>query len=223
MVFYTARDNERAIPLLEAARDGLPKAEPAREYLAAAYADRGQQVEAEQEAEAARLFPDSNLTYYSYLYDYWREEDLRHHLTGLRKAGIPEWPFGFEDEKPIGSMARSLRDLVDDKTWTGKHKNGTDFIQYFDKAGNTAYRSANTNITGRGRIEDDRLCESFEGYFLDHTACGYVFRNTHPTRPGGRAAGRGLCQRHARCSQILLARQAIYRPGRAAAARPLFR
>ena len=40
IVFYTARENERAIPLMEAARDALPNAEPAREYLAAAYAHR---------------------------------------------------------------------------------------------------------------------------------------------------------------------------------------
>ena len=47
VVLYTARENERAIPLLEAARDGLPNAEPAREYLAAAYAHSGDRERAE--------------------------------------------------------------------------------------------------------------------------------------------------------------------------------
>jgi len=181
VVFYAARQNERAIPLLEAARDGLPNAEPSREYLAAAYAHRGDRQHAAQEVQKLlQLFPDCNLTYYTYLYDYWHEEDRRYHLDGLRGAGITEWPFGFEGREADRVGGAELRELVSDKTWTGRRKNGTDFIQYFDKAGNTAYRSANTNVTGMIEVRDDRLCEKFEGYFLDRMACGYVYRNTTP-------------------------------------------
>jgi adenylate cyclase len=124
------------------------------------------------------LFPDSNLTYYGYLYDYWREDDLRYHLTGLRTAGVPEWPFNFEGKQADQVMEANLRDLVNDKSWAGRHRNGTGFIQYFDKAGNTAYRSANTNITGVIEVRGNRLCERFSGYFLDRMVCGYVYRNT---------------------------------------------
>ena len=149
VTFYTARENDDAIPLLEAARDALPNVETAREYLAAAYTYRATKCAGKQEAaNLQRLFPDTNLTYYTYLYDYWRADDLRYHLTGLRAAGITEWPFGFEGQKADQVGGAELRGLVSGKTWTGRHKNGTDFIQYFDKAGNTAYRSANTNITG---------------------------------------------------------------------------
>ncbi len=98
--------------------------------------------------------------------------------TGLKEAGIPEWPFGFEGREADQVGGAQLRELVSDKTWTGRHKNGTEFIQYFDKAGNTAYRSANTNVTGVIEVRDDRLCEKFDGYFLDRMACGYVYRNT---------------------------------------------
>jgi adenylate cyclase len=179
VVLYTARQNDRAIPTIEAARDGLPNAEPAHEYLAAAYAHQGDQEHAQREAaKLLELFPDSNLTYYSYLYDYWFNDDLSRHLAGLRMAGIPEWPFGFEGRDADQVGGAELRNLVNDKTWTGKHKNGTEFIQYFDKAGNTAYRSANTSITGVIEVRDNSLCEKFEGYFLDKMACGYVYRNT---------------------------------------------
>ncbi|MGH6858837.1 MAG: adenylate/guanylate cyclase domain-containing protein [Phyllobacterium sp.] len=179
IVLYTAQENGRAIPLMEAARTGLPKAEPALEYLAAAYSHADDRTRAAQ--EAARLlevFPDSNLTYYAYLYDYWRDGDLRYHLSGLRAAGIPEWPFGFQAKAADQIRGQELRDLVSGKTWAGKHRNGTAFIQYFDKSGSTAYRSANTNITGTAEIRDDRLCEQFTGYFLDRMVCGYVYRNT---------------------------------------------
>ena len=184
VVFYTAHENERAIPLLETARDGLPNTEPAREYLAAAYAHRGDRQRAALEvAKLLELFPDSNLTYYSYLYDYWREDDRRYHLTGLREAGVTDWPFGFEGSKTDQLSAAELTVLISDKTWTGRHKNGTNFIQYFDKSGNTAYRSANMNVTGVIEVQDNRLCEKFDGYFLDRMSCGYIYRNRTQDEP----------------------------------------
>jgi len=184
VVLYMAHQNQRAISLLETARDALPRTEPAREYLAAAYIRQDDRPHAQQEAASLlELFPDSNLTYYSYLYDYWREVDLSYHLAGLGKAGIPQWPFGFEGRKADQLGDAELHDLVSGRTWTGKHKNGTDFIQYFDTAGNTAYRSANTNITGVVEIRDGRLCEKFEGYFLNRMTCGYVYRNADKERP----------------------------------------
>lgn len=184
VVYYMGRDNDRAVPMLAAAGEALPKAEPAHEYLAAAYARKGDEQQGKQEADKLlSLFPDTNLTYYSYLYDYWSEEDRVYHLAGLDKAGVPEWPFGFTEPQADRLDAAELAALVDDKTWAGKHKNGTDFIQYFGKGGNTAYRSANTNITGTFEIHDDRLCEKFEGYFLDRLACGYVYRNTGVEEP----------------------------------------
>jgi adenylate cyclase len=185
IVFYTARDNRRAIPLIEAARDALPNAEAAREYLTAAYAYEGDRVRSAQEkAKLLELFPESNLTYYSYLYDYWREDDLKHHLTGLRAAGIPEWPFGFDAPEADQLDADALRNLINNKTWSGKHKNGTAFVQFFDDAGNTAYRSANTNITGMVEVQGNKLCERFGGYFLDRMVCGKVYKNTDAGQAG---------------------------------------
>ncbi len=179
IVYYTARDNDRAIPLIAVAGEALPNAEAAREYLAAAYAQRGDRARAVAEGEKLlKLFPDTNLTYYSYLYDYWREEDLNRHLYGLRTAGIPEWPFGFVGAAADRLGPTELGALTSDKTWSGQHKNGTMFMQFFDKAGNTAYRSANTNITGRIEVKGNQLCEKFDGYFLDRMVCGYVYRNT---------------------------------------------
>ncbi|HWK68323.1 MAG TPA: adenylate/guanylate cyclase domain-containing protein [Rhizobiaceae bacterium] len=184
VVLYTARSNRRAIAMLTEAANGLPNAEPAREYLASAYAHEGELDQAKEEAaKLLKLFPDSSLTYYSYLYDYWRGDDLTYHLDGLRQAGITQWPFGFEGRNDDRVGGAALKDLTTDKTWVGKHKNGTDFIQFFDNVGNTAYRTSNTNITGVIQIEGNQLCEKFEGYFLDRMTCGYVYRNTGTDEP----------------------------------------
>lgn len=179
IILYLARSNETAIPLMEKAKDALPNAESAREYLTAAYARAGDEKAALQEAEKLRtLFPETNLTYYGYLYDYWRSEDLEYHLENLHAAGIPQWPFGFDGAASDRLTEEQLQPLVDNKTWAGIHKNGTDFIQYFDRDGSTAYRTANTSITGKAELKAGQLCEQFEGYFLDRMVCGQVFRNT---------------------------------------------
>jgi adenylate cyclase len=179
VVFYMARENGEAMPLLKAAVEKLPNVEPAREYLAAAYARQGDEPNAGTQAAALlKLFPETNLTYYGYLYDYWRDDDRRYHLSALHAAGIPEWPFDFKGQEKDRLGNAELRTLTSDKTWVGQHKNGVAFVQYFDKSGNSAYRSANTNITGTVEIQGDRLCEKFEGYFMDRLACGYVYRAT---------------------------------------------
>jgi adenylate cyclase len=178
VTLYTARENERAIKLLESARGDLPDNEPIAEYRAAAYAHQSDLEKASlSAAELLALFPDSNLAYYGYLYDYWHEEDRKYHLDGLRLAGITEWPFGFEGREADLLKGEQLKEIVADRSWVGKHKNGTEFFQYFDSAGNTAYRSEHTNITGVVEVRDGQLCENFPGYFMDRWTCGHVYRN----------------------------------------------
>ncbi len=184
VVLYNAGALERALPFLEKAWEALPEAEPAPEYLAAAYARLANEERAEAAAAGVlELFPAANLTYYENLYDYWPQDQLRRHLEGLRLAGIPQWPFDYEGRDSERLSATQLEDLVANRTWTGRHRNGTTFMQYYGASGNTAYRSANTNITGTFELRGDRLCERFEGYFLDRWTCGYVFRNTDEEEP----------------------------------------
>ena len=104
------------------------------------------------------------------------------HLDGLRKAGITQWPFGFEGRETDRLNAGQLGALIHDTTWTGAHQNGTRFMQFFDQAGNTAYRSANTNITGTVRVRDGQLCQRFDGYFLGRRTCGRIYRNSGGAR-----------------------------------------
>lgn len=177
IVFYTARHNSRAVGLLQQAADDLPHAEAAHEFLMAGYSHEGDQVSAtEEQKKLLVLFPESNLTYYRYLYEYWRAEDLNYHLGALSDAGIPQWPFGFVGVEVDQVRGVDLLGITENKTWMGKHKNGTAFVQFFDQNGTTAYRSANTSITGTFEVRGAQLCEQFEGYFLDRKVCGDVYR-----------------------------------------------
>ena len=185
VILYIAEDYERALPLLQTARDGLPMAEPAREYLAATYAYAEEGAKAKQEVAALQnLFPETNLEHYRSLYGYWRKADLDHYLDGLRRAGITTWPFGFEGREEDRLDAAELRAVTTGLTWIGQQHNGTGFQKFFDQAGNLAYRSPNSFITGTARIRGDRLCQRFEGHFLDRETCGYVYRNPQTSGAG---------------------------------------
>ena len=95
-----------------------------------------------------------------------------------RQQAFPNGHSALKEKRPISFGKRSCATSSSDKVWKGKHKNGTEFIQYFDKAGNTAYRSSNTNITGVVEVHGSNICETFAGYFRGRTVCGYVYRNT---------------------------------------------
>ena len=128
----------------------------------------------------------ANLTYYRLLYDYYRrEEDRAHHLEGLRKAGVPDWPFGFEGPDEDRLDQEALEALTSGHTWVGNHKNGAAFMQAFDGAGSIAYRSANSFLTGTAYVRDGMLCQQFDGSFLDRVLCGYVYANSNTNGEDG--------------------------------------
>jgi hypothetical protein len=85
-----------------------------------------------------------------------------------RRIGV-EFVHKVRDEERYPDLATLTRQIADDVAQAR---------DYFDTAGNTAYRSANTNITGVVEVRGDRICEKFDGYFLDRMVCGYVYRNT---------------------------------------------
>lgn len=187
VIFYIARENDQAIKLVEHVRQELGASEMMHEYLAAAYATAGDESLARQEAgELQTLFPETNLAYYRHLYDYWPVLELDRHLRHLQAAGLPDWPFGIETKGSDRLGSDELRSLVHNRTWRGRHRNGTEFMQYFDVSGETAYRTSNTSITGKAEIRGDQLCERFEGYFLNRMVCGYVLRNDDKLHSGMR-------------------------------------
>jgi adenylate cyclase len=180
ITFYTARQYDRAIEALTAVRDAFPTSETLRSHLAAAYAHQGRLDLAKVERDALlEVFPAANLSYYRLLYDYYRrDEDRAHHIAGLQKAGVAKWPFGFEGRDEDRLDGNSLMALTIGQTWVGKHPRGVAFIQAIDKAGNVAYRSANSFLTGTAQVRQNMLCQKFDGYFSDRVLCGYVYRNS---------------------------------------------
>lgn len=168
-----------AVAEFNAVREDVPRMELVLEHLAAAYAylDETEKARAVA-AELQEVLPITNLGYYSVLrQNIGTPEQNAHFIDGLRRAGIPEWPYGDQRQPEDRLDADELRAVVAGPLWTGKLENGVDFMQYFDPAGNFAYRSTSSLLSGRVEIDGDRLCQVIDGYLMNHPTCGYVYRN----------------------------------------------
>lgn len=178
IVFYSDRQYSRAIEVLEPAL----KLEPGHQepYLLASYAQLGQSDLALSELERLfDAFPIVNLRIQRVVYSYYkRDEDLEHLIEGLRKAGLPEWPLGLGGRKEHQLSGSAIQNITLGRTWTGNHAaTGVPFIQEVSTNGALAYRSAQSFMTGDVEIEQDKLCQSFQGYLSERKLCGYVYRN----------------------------------------------
>lgn len=164
---------------LNAVRETMPRSELALEHLAAAYAYLGQTDNVKATvAELKKVLPITNLGYYRVVRDnFGTPEQSAQFIEGLRRAGIPQWPYGDQRQPEDRLDADELRAVVAGTIWKGKLENGVEFIQYFDSSGVFAYRSTVSLLSGRVEMDGDRLCQVIDGYLLNHPTCGYVYRN----------------------------------------------
>lgn len=179
---------DEAVAEFSAIRELVPRSELVLEHMAAAYAYLGDgEHTREIVAELKDIVPIANLGFYSVLrQNIGTPEQTARLIEGLRRAGIPQWPFG-DQRNPADRIGNAeLRTITGGPVWTGKLENGVDFVQYFDPAGGFAYRSTTSLLTGHVVIQGDQLCQVIEGYLLNRPTCGYVYRNA---QAGSRHSG----------------------------------
>lgn len=186
VVLFAAREYEQAVEPLERARSTREPSDALREVLAATYAQLGRASQAKGEVTAIlERVPWANLAYYRILYAYHkRSEDLEHWLEGLRKAGIPEWPFGYEADSDTRLSAGGLGALMG-RTWSGHKHGGGPFLLQIEQDGGVAYRDSAYFLTGIASLENDMLCQQFEALLMGRKRCGYVYRNPDATPERG--------------------------------------
>jgi adenylate cyclase len=112
---------------------------------------------------------------------------LNRHLEGLKAAGVPEWPFGYEGRSQDQVTGQALSALTAGHTWMGyapihMGENTPPFIMQTDKENRVVYRSAHTLLGGVARLENDQLCVQFDGYFSNLWLCGAVYRTDPASR-----------------------------------------
>ena len=179
IVFFINSQYKRAEEALSRAAEEQINSDWLWLHLAAVQGLLGYQEKAANTvANLMARYPNSGVEYYRQRDTYFRDPaDLEKLLTGLRAAGLPEWPFDFRGVESDRLNEQELRNIIDNKTWAGKHFLGTEFFQHIDHSGSMAYRSQNSVQTGTVRIRQGMLCQRFDGTALDKDLCGYVYRN----------------------------------------------
>jgi adenylate cyclase len=170
---------ERSIEALEQARDLAPKLNDARWHLAMAYAQADQIQEAM--GEVKRLLGQEashNVQFVRLTQSHFRRaDDLNRLLEGLRKAGLPEWPFGYEgtDERRVDRAEAEALTLG--RTWQGQHELATPFIAQISQDGTVAFRDPTSLRTGQFFFQDDMLCYQSEDFALGRPNCGFLYND----------------------------------------------
>jgi adenylate cyclase len=106
-----------------------------------------------------------------------RSEDLARRLDGLRKAGLPEWPYGYPahaEQRLDGAHARAL---TFGHTWQGQHQSGEPFLLQVGEDGTTAYRSTSSLSTGMLSLRGNQLCDLSGDFLLGRANCGYLYHD----------------------------------------------
>jgi TolB-like protein/class 3 adenylate cyclase/Tfp pilus assembly protein PilF len=178
-VLFMNRQYENAIEPLEEAWESSFFA---RAYLAMAYAQLGRLEDAKIAIESMlKIWPSMCLSFYRIYYAHHkREADRAHIIEALRKADLPEWPFGYEGRTEDRLDRSALKTLAFGRTWVGRTGAGLKFMQQIGTDGKLAYRSTQSFITGSAAVQDDMLCLKSEYFLMGRERCGYVYRN-----PGG--------------------------------------
>ncbi len=175
-VLFHNRQYEKAIGPLEKA---LEAGVELFGTLAMTYAQLGRLDEARAMVDKIlESFPAANLAYHRVLYAHHkRKEDLEHRIDSLRKAGMPEWPFGYKGRPEDRLDERAITALIFGRTWIGQDPDGGPFIQETSQDGSVAFRSPVSLLTGTAWVEGGMLCYQFSAVALSRKSCGYVFRN----------------------------------------------
>ena len=176
-VLFMNRRYEEAIEQLKTERDD-PRGYFAAETLAMAYAELGRLDEARLALESLlKRSPNLNVEYFRVLYQHFRrEEDLGLYLDALRKAGMPEWPYGFEGRAQDRLDGAALETLAFGRTWTGHTEEGLPFMQQIGADGTLAFRSPSTFIVGTASVRGDSLCLEYPAFLMGRQHCGFVYQ-----------------------------------------------
>jgi adenylate cyclase len=179
-----AGDYAKAVGFLEKARDGIPNSPWNRGGLAAAYAGAGNRVDAISELDVYLRFEGlagRSVRGFEAAFRHWAPKVRNNLLDAFRKAGLPEWPHGFDGKEEDRLVEQDIRDLVFGQTRIGSTSAGGEYEVDIGLDGMAEWRQGGGAFSAEYWLEGDALCYKFRGLFSGRAMCGSVFRN-----PGGK-------------------------------------
>ena len=179
---FLDRQYERATQLLERGLNAVSTSHAGLLFLAMNYAELGR-------VEAAKAVIDRYLkinTSWSLAGEraynfHQRNEYSARQRAALRKAGLPEWPFGFEGRPEDRLDAAALENMVTGREWNGRFDQRELFFLAFLNDGSFALRTQSTYRAGTARVRNRSLCLTSPSTLLGRELCGPVYRNPEGT------------------------------------------
>ncbi|MDH3668023.1 MAG: tetratricopeptide repeat protein [Paracoccaceae bacterium] len=127
-------------------------------------------------------WPETSVAGYRTLFAHHAlEEDLEARLDGLRLAGLPEWPYGFEGDPALRLDGASIDALTKGRTWIGERVGIGPFTQFTQADGGFIERGPDYQMIGTASRQDDLLCLRSPAMLMGRQACGPIFRNASGT------------------------------------------
>ena len=154
------------------------------EHLAAALALQGRLRQAsDMKDRLLAVMPRANLHLIAQRYATLREPRQNQRLIeGLRRAGLPDWPYGFrasEDQRVTGD---DLAAIVTDVKWSGRLADGSAFTLHSDAGGGFTYSGATDAVAGQQAPRDGLLCQTPTSPPAAEV-CGPIYRHTSDLNP----------------------------------------
>ncbi len=158
-----------------------------RHEMLMTYGELGMHDEARNEFNKVLIGrPFANLGHYRIqLAHYKRALDLDHMISALRRAGVPEHPFGFKGRAADGLNTNELETLIAGNTWVGVDYLGSEFVQQISDEGKIAFRNSNSMLVGEAWVEQDKFCVNFSANMQGRDDCGPVYH-----KPSGTVSGK---------------------------------
>ncbi|MGX9145747.1 adenylate/guanylate cyclase domain-containing protein [Mesorhizobium sp. 128a] len=184
LVFLLQGNVEKAIETLERTRDDAPTVGNFRFTLAAAYVLGGRLPDAKAEIAAGlHLIAGSSyvdsLAGWQMTHAHFRNpKDLAILVDALRRAGLPQWRYGFTPDEHDQLKGAEIAALVVGHTLQGQIEPGLQpaFLQ-IGNDGKAAFRTTTRLVTETVYVDGDLLCEQSENLF-GRPDCGPVYRRT---------------------------------------------
>jgi adenylate cyclase len=127
-VYFFNRRYDCAIRYFANTRDRAPKSFLGYLGLAVSYAELGQIEEAKSAVGSLlEILPPYSISLRFVSAQHWRKTLYDHWHGALRKAGLPDWPYGFEGEENGRLKGSEIRSPLLGRRITGRCRNGAEF------------------------------------------------------------------------------------------------
>jgi len=178
MVYFAAGNYEKAAKFYHDATIRSPKSQIGYDGLLVSYAMLDRLDEAKVAVKnRLRILPSTSVQFLS-LYIQHTGADLRKRwLDAARKAGIPEWPFGFEGNEADRLKGAEISAVMYGHEFKGKGQQYGSFQLSHNKKGDWIYTNPYFRLTGISYIKDDLICFQSEFLVLGRIHCSPMYRN----------------------------------------------